>query len=176
MAQISTEDYMSIERIRDWDWIPELKIYGPVSKRMVRVDDIINILNRGVEVFLSRANMEKLYIFIKEYNIIARESKEFAHIIPATIAEEYLEKKLFKASYREMTEDMKNNPLDDSLPDEEVKEIEQIHSADSLPTFIVPKKVKGTPMKRPKRYELFKDNIVQGSTQKSEFDNIDLDN
>jgi len=174
MTQLSSKDYLQIVKIKDWDWIPELKIYGPVGKRMVRVDDIINMLNRGLFVQMSKENMQKLYLFIKEYNLVLKNTKEFSHLTQATTAEASLEELLYKDVYTQELQERQNNPLDDAISDAEALEIAQIDS-DAEQRVLLPKRISTKKIKKVKHYELFKDTKVT-SGPPPDYNNIELDN
>ncbi len=168
---LSTNTFISVEKVLDWGFIPELKIYGPCGRRMIRLDQIINMLNRNVRLRISHDWTEKIYLFVKEYNILCASDKRFAHLTKATTAEQLLESQLFKTSTAYELEDKKNNPLDDNLTQQEAIEIEKIHSGSIMrPKKIITRKT----IKKPKMFEIFKDNTIDSDGENNKFENIEL--
>ena len=171
--EINEKSYISIIKIAGYDFIPELKVYGPVGKRMARVDQIINMLNRGVDVIISKENNEKLYLFIKQYNLYVDTIKGFKKLEKATLAEEILYKRLFKTAMEEEEKEKEENPLIDSITKDDVKKIENIFTESDIEQLVNTKKIK---RKRIKVHEIFSDAEISENISDNKFNNIELKN
>jgi hypothetical protein len=169
---LSSKTWVKVERINDWGYIPELKIIGPVGKRMVRMDSLVNMLNRKVDIKLPIAWVEKIYLFVKQYNLTVDQSKHLTTARKADVAELLLESKLFKDIRRIQDEDRLDNPLDDDLSDSEISQIERkyIQGAIARPMKI---RKKGH-IPKPKHYEIFEKVEVATTGDASIFNEIEL--
>jgi hypothetical protein len=156
------DDHIQILGIRTWGYIQEIKKYGPCGKIVIKVEQLINMLNRGIDVVIKETSIKPLYMLIKEYNLLNENNDD---INKATKAEEFLGSKLIK-DYKKIDDlFIKNNPLEDDTTEEEKRNIEI--SADT-----VNMKAK----KKLKRHLLFKETkITTSNNNDHEYNDIDFD-
>lgn len=150
--EINEQTIMKVESINFSGWIPEIHCYGPVGKCSCTVSKIINMINNGIDVILTKENNEKIYLFIKKYNLYLDTIK--SEKPRGEIAEQALYKKLFKQSIIEQKENDKNNPL--------VENPDEINSLDnSINKIIEAKNIKNNKKKTVKGYDIFSDKKVE---------------
>jgi hypothetical protein len=164
--ELDNDTYITIDRVNDYGYIPELKVLGPVSKRMIMVKDVINMINRGADVSIPKQWLEPLYLYIKTYMIYIKTNK--LPVVSPANAMVYLENRLYKDSMNEKLEEIKNNPLDDSLDKGDQMKIDKIYSETNYNKSIIQK----PKLKKPKLHEIFATNTIESTNR--EFDEIEL--
>jgi len=160
MRELTLNDSIKID-IKTYEWIPELKRYGPILNTLLPVTTIIELLNAGYDVNIPDKWIDGIYFLVKEYNKLceSKEIKKEIAIKPADIAQIKLEKKISNKIMIIEKEKEKNNPYIDSSVD---KAIEVINKSKENPF----KQLKvlssnNVPIrKRVKLYELYAKTIV----------------
>jgi hypothetical protein len=171
LKKLSFDDYLPLEELYEWGYIPEFKIYGPCKKFMVKIGDLINALNRRVQLKIPDEYIEPLYILIKEYNTIAS-NKEGASL--ATVAEHELELILFKKEKEFEEKAQIENPLADNTTETEMNNIERVIVSQP---FVIRKKKRV----KPKLYELIASqhvtdsDMVKSKSEREMFNNIEFE-
>lgn len=107
MSEINPESFIRVEGVYTSDWIPFLKTYGPLRRCSIKVKDIINLLNNGVQVKLTEEKQQALYIFIKQWNL----NCEINNRPKAVKAEEVLYKMVYKQAIDLENKDDSENPF-----------------------------------------------------------------
>jgi hypothetical protein len=182
MRKLSTSDYIQVLAVRDWGYIPEIKAYGPFSKRMIRIDQLVNMLNRRCLVELKEEDLNDLLLFITEYNYMVKISKN-KDLKEAIIAKEEVEKQLKKLIVKETLLEKKLNPLEDDTSDRELENINyKLLTRDKLSIYKnnITKnnhRHQKQTVKKPRMYEMFSKTIKKEPTieEKSKFDSIVFD-
>jgi hypothetical protein len=151
MPILEPMSFIQIDGILDKGLVYEIGRYGPCGKIMVRVDHLINMLNRGVRVSIPEKWLEDVYLLVKQYNLTVEKTNSKNYKV-ASQAEYTLEKTLLSdVIYKELI-DKKNNPLEDYLGEGDYRE--------DLTSRPINRKKK--PYSKTRMAELFKKRVIEG--------------
>jgi hypothetical protein len=174
---INENDNIYVE-ILDWVWIEEFHGYGPFKKCLLKVSDIINMLNRNISIKIPDKYLKDIYMIVKQHNLIAEEMiklKEDAKI--ADNAEYKLEKWLKLNITRDSRLQAEYNPLEDNDTVAEEKIFNMIQDSNEIDPIIKRQMMKNkNKISLPKLYDMFNEKLPDiPKLSKSPFDDVVLD-
>lgn len=154
IKELNKDTIVKIKGINTFDWIPEIRTYGPVKKCSLKVSKLINIMNNGYDVNMDEDLQDSLYLFVKKYNMYLDSIKSDKP--RATKCEEILYSKINKLSLKEYREEKSANPLTEDPNDNTDASVEKITSIENKPII----KKRKTMTKRIKAYDIIADKEV----------------
>lgn len=95
--------------IAGYVFIKEINGWGPVSHLLLKITDIINLLERDIEVVIQPKWLNEIFLLVKQYNIVAKAS----NAKEAVKAEDYLAGKLNVVVRKREVDINKSNPFHD---------------------------------------------------------------
>lgn len=154
--------------IPDYEYIHDLKKWGPLTGQLVKVSILINILNKGIDVRIPDQYINEVYALVVQYNELAKESR--GEYPTADNAQAELESILNMKVWKEDVENLrKSNPF--ITPDVAVA------VTDTVPFIPPTSRSKHDGMKRKRLYEVIgakEPESISGAGESTKFDEIDF--